>query len=50
MIVAGAIGGLDASDSGQTHFFHQAVLQGGKQPLDASFGLGALCGDPFDPP
>ncbi len=30
------IGGLDASDSGQTHFFHQAVLQGGKQPLDAS--------------
>jgi hypothetical protein len=43
------IGGLDASDSCQTHFFHQAVLQGGKQPLDASFGLGALGGDPFDP-
>ena len=30
-------------------FFHQAVLQGGKQPLDASFWPGALCGDPFDP-
>jgi hypothetical protein len=43
------IGGLDASDSGQTHFFHRAVLQGGKQPLDASFGLRALCGDPVDP-
>jgi len=43
------IGGLDASDPCQTHFFHQAVLQGGEQPLDASFGLRALCGDPCDP-
>ena len=42
------IRGFDAIDSRQTHFLHQAVLQGGKQPLDASFGLRALCGDPFD--
>src|SRR5487761_897854 len=43
------IGGLDAVDSRQTHFLHQAVLQRFKQPLDAPLGLGALGRDPFDP-
>ncbi len=33
------IGGGDAVDACQTHFFYQAVLQGFKQSLDASFGL-----------
>jgi hypothetical protein len=30
---------FDRSDSRQTHFLHQAVLQGLEEPLDATFGL-----------
>jgi hypothetical protein len=43
------IGGGQAVDPGRTHFFYQAVLQGFKQSLDASFGLRTVGRDPFDP-
>src|SRR6266446_344230 len=40
---------FEASDSRQTHFLHQAVLEGLEQSLDAPFRLRTLCRDPFDP-
>ena len=33
------VGSGDTVDSRQAHFFHQAVLQGPEQPLDAPFGM-----------
>ena len=44
-----AIRRFDPSDSRQTHFLHQTVLQGLEEPFDATFGLRTLRGDPFDP-
>src|SRR5215475_875336 len=43
------VGSGDTVDSRQTHFFHQTVLQGPEQPLDAPFGLWAVGRNPFDP-
>src|SRR5215469_12708452 len=43
------VGSGDAVDSRQAHFFHQAILQGPKQPLDAPFRLGTVGRNPFDP-
>jgi hypothetical protein len=43
------IGGGQAVDAGQTHFFYQAVLQRFKQSLNPSFGLRTVGRDPFDP-
>ncbi len=39
---------LDAIDSCQTHFFHQAILQRFKQPLNTPFRLRAVGRDPLD--
>jgi hypothetical protein len=38
----------NAVRSCQAHFFHQAILQGFEQSLDASFGLRTVRGNPFD--
>src|SRR5579863_2130010 len=42
------VGSGDTVDSRQAHFFHQAVLQGPEQSLDAPFGLGTVGRNPFD--
>jgi hypothetical protein len=39
----------DTVDSRQTHFFHQAVLQGPEQSVDAPFRLRTVGRNPFDP-
>src|SRR5215475_14868508 len=43
------VGSGDTVDSRQAHFFHQAVLQGSEQPLDAPFRLWTVGRNPFDP-
>src|SRR6516162_6801442 len=43
------VGSGDTVDSRQAHFFHQAVLQGPEQPLDAPFRFWTVGRNPFDP-
>ncbi len=42
------IGPLTVAHGSETEFVTQAILEGAKEPLDATFGLGALGGDPLD--
>src|ERR1035441_7509207 len=42
------IGCFDGVDPRQPHLLHQTVLQGFKQPLDASLGLWTMCCNPCD--
>src|SRR5260370_19645822 len=43
------IGGFEGVNSCQPHLLYQTVLQGFKQPLDASLGLRTVRRNPFDP-